>query len=378
MDNKPRHIRNAMRNEWKKTRKTPIQLVMMLLVPFLTTMVLFFGLSYMRGLGDHYSGVVYLPTEAEMNTAEGMLKERYSSFSFSSGDEEKAKNSIRSGGKDVAICITDTQIEVFYDSSILTSSLALKESSDIASELSFLLADRATFDEYIEFLPETQIHDLSTEEKKLDTNLNQICSTIGMVLFLSMCTNAMTLSTGSITGEKERQTFDTLVLCPAPLRKILTGKVLVMMFQVFLSGVMGTLGAICGLIIWDQKDFHMIADRVGSDPSWIFILLLLLITVSLLIAAVFSVIASAFPQAKKTSLFSSAGMILISVGAMVPTYVSGPVLKYIPVANWAPVVKAACKHQTEIVPVLCALGITACLFGVSMILSAGLWERSHE
>ena len=80
MDNKPRHIRNAMRNEWKKTRKTPIQLVMMLLVPFLTTMVLFFGLSYMRGLGDHYSGVVYLPTEAEMNTAEGMLKERYSSF----------------------------------------------------------------------------------------------------------------------------------------------------------------------------------------------------------------------------------------------------------------------------------------------------------
>ena len=378
MDNKPRHIRNAMRNEWKKTRKTPIQLVMMLLVPFLTTMVLFFGLSYMRGLGDHYSGVVYLPTEAEMNTAEGMLKERYSSFSFSSGDEEKAKSSIRSGGKDVAICITDTQIEVFYDSSILTSSLALKESSDIASELSFLLADRATFDEYIEFLPETQIHDLSTEEKKLDTNLNQICSTIGMVLFLSMCTNAMTLSTGSITGEKERQTFDTLVLCPAPLRKILTGKVLVMMFQVFLSGVMGTLGAICGLIIWDQKDFHMIADRVGSDPSWIFILLLLLITVSLLIAAVFSVIASAFPQAKKTSLFSSAGMILISVGAMVPTYVSGPVLKYIPVANWAPVVKAACKHQTEIVPVFCALGITACLFGVSMILSAGLWERSHE
>ena len=378
MNNQPRHIRNAMRNEWKKTGKTPIQLVMMLLVPFLTTMVLFFGLSYMRGLGDHYSGVVYLSTEEEMNLSKEVLKERYPSFSFAFGDEEKAKNSIRSGGEDVAIWITDTEIRVYYDSSILTSSLALKESSDIASELSFLLEDRATYDGFISFLPETMVHDLSTEEKKLDTNLNQICSTIGMVLFLSMCTNAMTLSTGSITGEKERQTFDTLVLCPAPLRKILIGKVLVMMFQVFLSGIMGTLGAICGLVFWDRTDLRMIAERVGSDPSWIFILLLLLATVSLLIAAVFSVIASAFPQAKKTSLFSSAGMILISVGAMVPTYVSGPVLKYIPVANWAPVVKAACKHQTELVPVLCALGMTACLFGASMILSAGLWERSHE
>ena len=119
-------------------------------------------------------------------------------------------------------------------------------------------------------------------------------------------------------------------------------------------------------------------ERVGSDPSWVFVIFLLLLTVSFLIAAVFSVIASAFPQAKKTSLFSSAGMILISVGAMVPTYVSGPVLKYIPVANWAPVVKAACMNQTEFAPVFCALGITVCLFGVSMILSTGLWERSHE
>ena len=378
MNSKPHHIRNSMANEWKKTRKTPIQMVLMLLVPFLTTMVLFFGLNYMRGLGDHYSGIVYLPTEEETDLSKEILQERYKSFSFSCGDEETAKNSIRSGGEDVAISITDTNVVVFYDSSILTSSLALKESSDIATELTFLLADRATYDDYISFLPETQIHDLSTEEKKLDTNLSQICSTIGMVLFLSMCTNAMTLSNDSITGEKERQTFDTLVLCPAPLRKILIGKVLVMMFQVFLAGVMGTLGALCGLIFWDREDYRMIVERVGSDPSWVFVIFLLLLTVSFLIAAVFSVIASAFPQAKKTSLFSSAGMILISVGAMVPTYVSGPVLKYIPVANWAPVVKAACMNQTEFAPVFCALGITVCLFGVSMILSTGLWERSHE
>ena len=35
-------------------------------------------------------------------------------------------------------------------------------------------------------------------------------------------------------------------------------------------------------------------------------------------------------------------------------------------------------NQTEFAPVFCALGITVCLFGVSMILSTGLWERSHE
>ena len=108
------------------------------------------------------------------------------------------------------------------------------------------------------------------------------------------------------------------------------------------------------------------------------VVFILLFTVTLVITGIFSIIGSAFSQAKKASLFSSAGMVIVSVAAMIPNFVSGDAVKYIPVANWTPIVKHLGKNQIEYVPVLVALAIAAGVFTVGMILSSGLWERTSE
>ena len=50
-----------MKSEWKKTRKTPVQLVTMLLVPMLSVLFLSWCLSYVMVLVNRYSGAVYFP-----------------------------------------------------------------------------------------------------------------------------------------------------------------------------------------------------------------------------------------------------------------------------------------------------------------------------
>ena len=384
------HVTHVMKSEWKKTRKTPVQLVMMLLVPLLSVLFLSWALSYVKNLGSHYKGAVLLAPDAAVAaendaTSEDRLAEvkevldgKYEDFTFASGTREDAEYKIQNGKADVVVLVEEEEIVILYDSSILTSGSALKDANDCADDLSILLENRQIYEDLQTFYPEEEIIDLSTPSEKLDVYLDQLSGVIGMIVFLMMASNAMTLAARTITGEKERQTFDTLVLCPAPIRKILLGKVLILMLGIFTAGCMGIFAAIAGMAIWNREDFSTICSKAGKDMLWLLILVLLLVTATCLIAAIFTIIGSAFAETKKASLFSSAGMVLVSFAAMLPTFLKNDIVKYIPIANWTPVIKGVCMHRVTMAPVLTALAISVLLFLLSMILSSGLWERTSE
>ena len=99
---------------------------------------------------------------------------------------------------------------------------------------------------------------------------------------------------------------------------------------------------------------------------------------TLVITAVFSVIGSAFAQTKKASLFSSAGMVIVSVTAMLPSFIDAEVIRMFPLSNWTPLLKDLCEDDFTFTPIFTALAIGLLLFGLSMILSSALWERRSE
>ena len=372
-----RHVLHVMASEWKKTRKTPVQLVMMLLVPVLSVLFLSWGMDYILGISSHYKAAVFFADD-KVELAEEVLAGEYPYFSFRNGDKEDAEDLIYEGKIDTALIVGEEEIRLIYDSSLLTSSAALKDSSDIAADLSMLLEGKEYYDGMQLFYPKEELIDMSTPMDKLQKHIDQLAGVVGMIVFLMMASNAMTISARSITGEKERQTFDTLVLCPAPLRKILLGKMLIMMAEIFLSGVMGVLAAIAGMAIWSRKNFATICEQAGQDGLWILVLILLLLAVTMAVTAIFTFIGSAFSQTKKASLFSSAGMVIVSVAAMLPTFLTTDLVKYIPMANWTPSILDICRHDIHFVPLLVALLISAALLCISMILSTGLWERTSE
>ncbi len=372
-----RHVLHVMASEWKKTRKTPVQLVMMLLVPVLSVLFLSWGMDYILGVSSHYKAAVFFADD-KAALAEEVLAGEYPYFSFQNGDKEDAKDLIYEGKIDTALIVGEEEIRLIYDSSLLTSSAALKDSSDIAADLSMLLEGKEYYDGMQLFYPKEELIDMSTPMDKLQKHIDQLAGVVGMIVFLMMASNAMTISARSITGEKERQTFDTLVLCPAPLRKILLGKMLIMMAEIFLSGVMGVLAAIAGMAVWSRKNFATICEQAGQDGLWILVLILLLLAVTMAVTAIFTFIGSAFSQTKKASLFSSAGMVIVSVAAMLPTFLTADLVKYIPMANWTPSILDICRHDIHFVPLLVALLISAALLCISMILSTGLWERTSE
>lgn len=377
MTEKKHHVLHIIRSEWRKTCKTPIQMVLMIAVPFLTILFLFWGLHYIREVTNSYAGLVYCENEAQCEELQ-KITEEYDSFDCKVGDSKMARSKIHDGKYDVVLVILPDEVTIVYDTNLLTSSVALKDGTDLASEISFFLEGEELHESYLEFLPEMDIHDLSTDEERLESDIDQIAGTMGMILFLSMASNAMTLSGHSITGEKERQTFDTLVLCPTPLRKILLGKISVMTFQIFLAGLMGTIGILAGMGIWNREDFRMIAAANRGDLRWILVLLALLVSASALITGIFSIIASAFPETKKTALFGSAGMIVISFAAMAPSFSESTMLKYLPVMNFAPIIQDTCQHKIEAAPLLASMGIAVLILILCVILSSGLWERSRE
>ena len=199
-----------------------------------------------------------------------------------------------------------------------------------------------------------------------------------MIIFLMMASNAMTLSARTITGEKERQTFDTLVLCPAELSKILLGKELVMLAEIFLSGIIGAVAAVVGMAIWSPKEFEAVTENGAEVAGWFFVIVFLIFAAALVITAIFSVIGSAFAQTKKTSLFSSCGMVLVSISAILPSFIDTGIVEYFPLSDWTPILKSICKDEFTYTPIFTALAISLLLFGLSMILSSGLWERTSE
>jgi hypothetical protein len=367
-----------MRSEWRKTKKTPAQLVTMLIVPLVSVLFLSWCMSYVHVMVDSYHATVYLPDEETTEMVESVLGEYYPDFSFKTGTREDAETRVHEGRTDCALVVDNVEVRILYDSSMLTSSMALKDSTDMANDLVYLLESEELLLGAYDLYPESMPIDLSTDEEKLESYFDQMAGLIGMILFLMMASNAMALSARTITGEKERQTFDTLVLCPAPLRKILLGKELVMFIEVFISGIVGLLAAVAGMIIWYPKEFSMVREMAGKNPAMIFVILLLLLTVTLVITGIFSIIGSAFAQAKKASLFSSAGMVIVSVAAILPNFINGEVVRFIPVANWTPIVKHLGKNEIEYIPVLTSLAIGAGIFVISMILSSGLWERTSE
>ena len=373
-----RHICHVMRSEWRKTKKTPAQLLMMLIVPVVSVLFLSWCMCYVRVMVDKYHASVYLPDEKTTEEISGYLGEYYPYFSFVTGTVEEAEERVHEGKTDCALVVDNTTVRILYDSTILTSTIALKDANDCANDLVYLLEGKDYLEGAYELYPETKTIDLSTDEQKLVNYFDQMSGLIGMILFLMMASNAMTLAAKTITGEKERQTFDSLVLCPSPLRKILLGKELVMMIEVFVSGLAGLAAAVAGMAVWYPDEFSMVRKAVANDPVWIPVVLTLLLTVTLVITGIFSIIGSAFATAKKASLFSSAGMVFISVGAILPNFIDKDIVRYIPVANWTPVIKHMAKNQIDILPLLTAFLVSAIVAGICMILSCGLWERTSE
>ena len=291
---------------------------------------------------------------------------------------DDATTRVSNGKADCALVVEDKVIRIIYDSSILTSSTALKEGKDLGLDISYLLAGRKYYDEVYDVYPELETIDMSTSADRLNGYLDRVGGVVGMIIFLMMASNAMTLSARTITGEKERQTFDTLVLCPAKLSKILVGKELVMLFEIFLSGIIGFIAGIFGMAIWSPKEFAAISESGTEAAGAVFTVILILLSAALVITAIFSIIGSAFAQAKKTSLFSSAGMVLVSISAMLPSFVDTGIIKYFPLSDWTPILKSICKDEFTYTPIFTALAIGILLFGLSMILSSGLWERTSE
>ncbi len=377
MGSKNHIILHIIRSEWRRVCKTPIQMFMILIMPFVLMLFLFWGLHTVKANTNSYDGLVYCLDDKQVATCMP-LTDRYPSFTCEVGDTNKAEKKIHAGKADVILVIHDEDICIVYDSNLLASSNALKEASALSWELCFLLEDEALHTAFLQIMPQIQQIDLSTTDEKLNSALDQVIGVLGMILFLSMASNAMTLASHSITGEKERQTFDTLVLCPTPLQKILSGKTIVVGTQVFLAGFMGSVGAVAGLYIWSHEDFQLIASQVGGDIQWILILLILLIGNALLITGIFTIISSVFPETKKSALFGSLGMVVVSVASMLPTFADWSAFRYIPISNFSIIMKETCKHQVDYVPVLMSVELSIFVCILCVLLSRRLWERSHE
>ncbi len=371
------HVWHVMQNEWRKTSKSKMQLILMLLVPFLAVAFISWGMNYVLNMTSHYTARVFCQSADQIENVKLVIAD-FPEFDCVVGDEADVEEQVESGKIDSGVLISDEKISIIYDSSLITSSSCLKDSSDVAEYLTAALEGQEVLKEMRDFMPEKEIIDLSTDEEILDAFLDKMVGVIGMIIFLMMSSNALALAAGSITGEKERHTFDTLVLCPASLPKILMGKNLVLMSEIFLSGLVGIVTAVVSFALWNGDSFALIRRFAGKNLMWVLALFILMVTSTLVITTVFSVIASAFSETKKAALFASAGMVIISISSMIPTFTKAEIVDFIPVANWSGVIKSICKGAVNMQALLAALCISLILYILGIVVSSKLWERTVE
>ncbi len=253
------------------------------------------------------------------------------------------------GAYDISSGIAAPNIEVYYNSSSVNSSMAYQ---NIVAFLDYTEAQM--INKFDVNNSSDIVFDLASDEDMTGMLFSMLMPMLLVMLLFSGC---MAVAPESIAGEKERGTIATLLITPTNRSHIAIGKILALSLMALISGASSTIGIVLSLpkLMGDTMELD---GSVYGIADYAMVALVILSTVLVLITII-SIISAYAKTIKEASTYVTPLMIfsmLIGLSGMMGSAVTNPLLYLIPIFNSVQSMIGIFSFEGNLVNVLITVG----------------------
>ncbi len=274
-----------------------------------------------------------------------------------------------------AIQVGADEICIQYNSSLISDPGLISKAKDIARCIAVIRESPDRLEEYSDTLSAYRLTDLSTYEDQIDSVLIPFLS-LFFILFFMLANNTVgSLSIDTITGDKERGTFDMLVLSGAGIFSILAGKYLFIALLSLLILIFGAAVVLAGLSFIQPVLYAVLFSGTQSFPAICLPFFACLFSIALFTPALFIALASFFSKTRQASTYTGIVQIVLSLFTYAPIALNSSVLGYLPVSNLWSVLKNALLGKPVFSCVVSSAAISAFVAVTALFIAKKNVER---
>lgn len=299
-----------------------------LIMPILFILLFAFMLQRSATMTKNYDIWVYCEDEALVERIDAVVNEHTNVKYIRHAYEEK---DVRDGKATVAISIAE-HIDFFYDANLVSNTKAIYQAEIIANELSMQLADTALLVEYKAVRVPIEEVDSATDEERLNASFAVFFPFMYMLLLGIVNFFIVSLATDMISGERERGTWDAIILTGTSQTKLLIGKCISIMCEAVPVYLIGFLSTIIGCRIFERGLGEITGERFLQRES-IATMLLLGCSLAILASSIFLLISTYFDKARNARAYAGVGTLLFSILSAMNKSGQNRILDYFPVVN---------------------------------------------
>lgn len=274
--------------------------------------------------------------------------------------------------------LVDTSIKIGYDSATLTEQEALFAAQHLAMQISVLLSEQGVFTEYIANEPSFAKIDVCQASDKLIKMITPLLMMISIISVMLVCANIVSLSSDSISGERERGTLDMLRLSGVKLMSVILGKTLFLVFLSWSIMILESIAALIGMLIFNPSIFEQLKNCSINIVGITCSLLLIFLEISLICSACFVCISSFFGKVRQATTYSSFGMIVLSLATSISAFSSSRIIAFIPIANLPSIIQKTLGNEELLLPIVFSFLISGGIFIVLNNISTMKIEEVNE
>jgi ABC-type Na+ efflux pump permease subunit len=198
------------------------------------------------------------------------------------------------------------------------------------------------YEENINNIYKTSIND---NEDNLFGAFSMIISMLFFIALMTVNTTIGNMATDSICGEKERGTFDFLVLSGTKISSIFSGKMLFVSLVGLVVLIINCIVLYFGINIFVEDLGAILAERLSGQYFWIMPLIILLAGISVLETSLFFALSVHFNNVKQAMSYMGIVQIFLSLFSYAPNILNENYLQYVPIGNFTIVLEKIVKNE---------------------------------
>ena len=300
----------------------------------------------------------------------------FENVEFKEGADYEA--SISSEKNVVAIVNGGETVDVYYNPSLLTDRELLNDARKIALNIIAMTENADRYSVYEKSVNNIQRKNINDEKTYL---IKTFASTISLLFFVALMTTNTAIgnmSSDAICGERERGTFDTLLLSGTKISTIVLGKMLFISVVGFFILVINGIALYGSISLLDEGLKEIVKSQLSGRLFWFAPFIVLFAGISILETSLFFAIASTFNKVKQAMSYIGIAQIFLSLFSYAPNILAEKNLPYVPIANLSIIFERVLSDKPYLICLIASSGIVVAIAIPLYLYTIGILKQTRK
>lgn len=358
--------------EVKRFTQNRKQMLFTFLVPILVVLALLCGLAFLEDAGVKGSIELY-----GANMYSGVLNEKFEEYDVCFSEEEfRSENSRLGIDKNViVITVLQNEIQVIYDSSMITNTYLLDVASRMSESILALQKNENIYVDYWKKVDTIQMVDIGQTSEYLKSIVLPLISMVFVIILMLVNTSVSNLAIETIAGDRERGSLDLLLLSGGDWKTIVLEKYMFIAINAFLLLLVQGVTLFVGMRFLQPQLYQMISAFGISELRWFTPIIGCFVAMAMFTSALFIAISASFEKKRQATSYTGIVQIVMAMLTYVPNVLGEETLNYLPISNLYAVMENAMKGEITIGYLGGSFGISLAVTVISLSYARIILER---